>query len=96
MQFAKMPAVSKKTAEPPSTIYWRVSNGEFVPPIKQGERAAAFILEEVDAVMRARAAGATRDEIKTLVRELVAARKIDAAVVSNIATEVRSADQAAP
>jgi prophage regulatory protein len=75
MQFAKMPAVSLKVAEPKSTIYWRVGKGEFPPPIKLGERSAAFIVEEVDAVMRARAAGASVAEIKALVRELVAARR---------------------
>lgn len=75
MNFAKMPAVSQKTAEPKSTIYWRISLGEFVPPVKQGERSAAWIVEEVDELMRARAAGATREEIKALVRRLVSARR---------------------
>ena len=47
MRFAKMAAVSQiAAAEPKSTIYWRISRGEFVPPIKQGARAAAFILEK--------------------------------------------------
>ena len=78
MQFAKMPEVSRRTAEPVSTIYWRIGRGEFVPPIKQGERAAAFILEEIDAVMRARAAGASVEEIRALVRKLVAARRMAA------------------
>ena len=75
MQFAKMLEVSRRTAEPKSTLYWRISRGEFVPPIKQGVRSAAFIVQEVEAVMRARAAGATTDDIKTLVRKLIAARQ---------------------
>ena len=75
MRFAKMPEVSRIVAEPKSTIYWRISRGEFVPPIKQGERAAAFIVEEIDEVMRARAAGASGDEIRALVRKLVEGRR---------------------
>ena len=75
MRFAKMPAVSQQVAEPSSTIYWRISRGEFVPPFKQGERAAAFDLDEVEQIQRARAAGVTRDEICALVRKLVDARR---------------------
>lgn len=74
MRFVKMPAVSQMVAEPVSTIYWRITRGEFVPTVKQGARSAAFILEEVDELMRARAAGADVDEIKALVARLVAAR----------------------
>ena len=78
MRLEKMRALSQRIAEPVSTIYWRISRGEFVPAIKQGERAAAFIVEETDAVIRARAAGATREEICALVRKLVAARRMAA------------------
>ena len=78
MRLAKMAEVSRIVAEPKSTLYWRITRGEFVPPIKQGERAAAFILEEIDAVMRARAAGASVEEIRALVRKLVAARRMAA------------------
>ncbi len=75
MRFGKMAAVTQIAAEPKSTIYWRVSRGEFPPPVKQGERAAALILEEVEQVMRARARGASSEEVRALVRELVAARQ---------------------
>src|ERR1700682_2831972 len=74
MRLAKMPEVSRMCAAPKSTIYWRISLGTFAPPIKQGPRAAAFILEEVESVMRARAVGARDDEIRALVRKLVSDR----------------------
>ncbi len=75
MRFEKLPELSRRIAQPKSTIYWRIGKGEFVPPIKQGERAAAWIVEEVDEIMRAQAAGASGDEIRALVRKLVADRK---------------------
>ena len=75
MRLAKMPEVSRMCAEPKSTLYWRISLGTFPPAIKQGPRAAAFIVEEVEEVMRARAAGASNDLVKALVRRLVADRK---------------------
>ena len=74
MRFMKMPTVSAKMAEPKSTIYWRIGRGEFVTPIKQGPRAAAFIEAEIDAIAEARAAGASVAQIRELVRELHAAR----------------------
>jgi prophage regulatory protein len=75
MQLLKMAELSRRYAEPRSTLYWRIGLGTFVPPIKQGPRAAAFILEEVETLLRARAAGASDEEIKALVRKLVADRK---------------------
>ena len=84
MRLAKMRAISREYGEPESTIYWRVSLGTFAPPIKQGPRAAAFIVEEVEAVMRARAAGASTEEIKALVRRLVADRKAAAPAIDSV------------
>jgi len=75
MRLLKMPALSYKRAEPESTIYWRISRGEFVPAIKTGKRSAGFIEAEADEIMRAEAAGASREEIKALVARLIAARR---------------------
>lgn len=44
------------------------------PPIKIGPARAGVIKTELDAVILARIKGATNDEIKTLVRQLVADR----------------------
>ena len=47
----------------------------YTPPIKQGKRSSAWPLSEVLAINRARIAGKTDDEIRSLVLELVAHRK---------------------
>lgn len=52
----------------------KVAEGLLPPPIALGGRASAFLSDELDAVMQARAAGADDDAVRSLVRELVAAR----------------------
>ena len=81
MQLAKMPEVSRMCAEPKSTLYWRISLGTFPPAIKLGPRAAAFDVAEVEAVIRARAAGASNELMREVVRELVANRKTGAHMI---------------
>jgi len=56
-------------------IYDECRQGLLTPPIKQGKRSSAWPLSEILAVNRARIAGKTDDEIRSLVLELVAQRK---------------------
>lgn len=84
MRFAKMPAVLQQYGEPKSTLYWRIKRGEFPPSIKQGERSAAWIVEEIEALMQARAAGASVEEVRALVARLVADRQRPAEVPAKI------------
>jgi prophage regulatory protein len=56
-------------------IYDECRQGLLTPPIKQGKRSSAWPLSEVLAINRARIAGKTDDEIRSLVLELVAHRK---------------------
>ena len=44
------------------------------PPVRLGGKASAFIAAELEAVTMARAAGATDDEVRALVRRMVADR----------------------
>ncbi len=74
MEFEKRQSVSKRTAQPRSTLYDRIGKGQFVPPIRNGEYSAVWIREEVDAIMAAQAKGASVDEVKVLVAALVKAR----------------------
>jgi len=54
----KRPEVSQATSMPASTIYWRVSRGEFPAPIKIGERSSGWDSEAVDAWIAAKIAAA--------------------------------------
>jgi prophage regulatory protein len=59
-------------------LYWRVGCGTFVRPIKIGPRASGWIKSEVEAIVAARIAGASDDDIRELVAELHAARRLAA------------------
>ena len=54
----------------------RISNGLIPPPVSLGGRAVAWPEHEIDQVLAAFVAGRTPDQIKTLVKELVAHRKL--------------------
>lgn len=45
----RLPEVKARTALSRSTIYKRVADGSFPPPIKLGERAVGWIEAEVEA-----------------------------------------------
>ena len=57
-----------------STFYKLIQNGEFVPPIRIAARSVAWPSNESDAIKAARIAGKSTDEIKALVKQLVAQR----------------------
>ena len=61
----------KPLAKP--TAYWWVREGYLVPPVKFG-RSSRWILAEVMAVIAARCAGKGNDEVRLVVRDLIAAR----------------------
>lgn len=44
----RLPVVQGKTGLPRSTLYGKIQQGEFPPPIKLGPRASGWIEEEVD------------------------------------------------
>lgn len=58
-----------------STIYDHVRDGLLPPAAPLGPRAAGWPVEELEAIFRARAAGANDAAVRRLVRELVAARQ---------------------
>lgn len=57
-----------------TTIYADIADGVFPPPVALGERCSAWVEGEVDAVRAARIAGASKAEIRELVKRLVAER----------------------
>lgn len=58
-----------------ATIYVWINDGLMVPPIKLGSKSSAYPASEVNAILAARIAGKSDDEIRALVIQLTAARK---------------------
>lgn len=56
------------------TLYQAMAEGLWPRPIKLGEKSSAWPARECNAVLAARIAGRTNDEIRELVAELMAAR----------------------
>ena len=72
----RMPSVKSESGLSRSTIYLRVLQGLWTKPVSLGARAVGWPSDEVEAINAARIAGNTDDEIRVLVKELEAARKI--------------------
>ena len=71
----RLPALRKKWPRCKTTIYSDIADGLFPPPVHLGERCSAWVEGEVDQVCAARIAGASEDEIRQLVKQLVTARR---------------------
>lgn len=73
-RFIRIAEAKQRLARSHTQIYRDLKDGVLPPPIHIGERCVAFVESELNAIIQYRIAGKTTDEIKTLVRELVAAR----------------------
>jgi prophage regulatory protein len=58
-----------------STLYARIDAGLWPRPVSLGVRAVGWPDDEVQAVLRARIAGCTDDEVRGLVAKLYGARR---------------------
>lgn len=67
--------VRKRRARSNSSHYADIKNGLFIEGVRIGPRATATPDYEVDALIAARIAGNSEDEIRVLVKQLRAARK---------------------
>lgn len=74
----RLPAVIERYGKSRSTIYDEMYRGLLPRAISLGGRAIGFPESEIDALIRARIAGKTNDEIRELVNELVARRTLAA------------------
>ncbi len=70
----RLPETCKRSGHGRSSLYNAVNEGLFTPAVNIGIRSKAWPSHEVDAINAARIAGETDDEIRGLVRRLVAAR----------------------
>lgn len=72
--FIEMRNLPQKTGISRSLIYRHIAEGKFPPAVHLSKRTSRWVEEEVDAILKARIAGADDAEIKKLVLELVARR----------------------
>lgn len=70
----KLPEVCRRRALKPTSVYAQVKDGTFTPPVRLTPRAVAWPEHEVEAVNEALIAGASGEQVRTLVRTLMAAR----------------------
>lgn len=71
----RLPPTLDKTGEKRSSFYAKVKAGLMPPAVRLGVRSVGWVEREVDAVIAARIAGKGDDEVRELVRELVASRR---------------------
>jgi prophage regulatory protein len=75
IQLIRRPESQGQFSHSKTTFYNHIKLGIIPPPINLGGRSVAWVKHEIDAVINARIAGQTDNEIKTLVTQLVAQRK---------------------
>lgn len=73
-RLTRIKEIKAQTHIPASTVYFHIREGLFPKPIKIGERMSAWLQSEVDAIINARIAGKSENEIKELVKQLEAQR----------------------
>ncbi|MCP4321354.1 MAG: AlpA family phage regulatory protein [Alteromonadales bacterium] len=75
IKIAKQPSVLGQFHFSKSTLFTQVKQGLMPKPISLGARAVGYLQHELDAVLLARIAGQSNEQIKELVKSLVAKRK---------------------
>lgn len=75
----RRPELRQRIGRSNSAIDNDVRDGLIPPPVRCGPRSVAWPSDEIDAIVDARVADATDEEIRALVRRLIAARRKSAA-----------------
>lgn len=75
IRFMRRPEVTSRAGFSDSTLFNRINEQTFVPPVSLGGRAVGWIDYEVDGLLAAMAAGKSKSELAHLVSELLSARK---------------------
>jgi prophage regulatory protein len=70
MRILRVDDTLDRTGDTRSPLYDKVSRGLFTRPVKVGERAAGWPEHEIEALIAARVAGASVDQIRQLVEKL--------------------------
>jgi prophage regulatory protein len=72
----RLPAIKTSTGLSRSTIYLRIAQGVFPKPVSLGGRAVGWPASEVTTLNAARISGKSNEEIRDLVVQLEADRKM--------------------
>jgi prophage regulatory protein len=80
MQMEPLSSVLKKKSDSRTSLYKQIKEGLFPPGVKLGARRVAWPDYEIESVLKARIAGQTDDQIRALVAELQANRKVGVSV----------------
>jgi prophage regulatory protein len=75
LQLSRLPRVLEQRGDSRSNLYRDIDAGMWTRPVSLGPRYSAWPQHEVDALVSARIAGCSNDEIRALVRALEAQRK---------------------
>jgi prophage regulatory protein len=78
LHFLRLPDLLRRRGTSRSATYRHIAEGTLPPPVKLGPNTSAWPEHEITAIDAARIAGSTEDEIRALVKSLVAARKVAA------------------
>jgi prophage regulatory protein len=70
-------SVTERTGLGPTKVYALIKDGLMTPPVKLTPRTSAWPEDEIAAINAAKIAGHSDDQIRALVRKLIAARHID-------------------
>lgn len=71
----RRPEVLNKMGWSKSTLYNRLNNGLFPPPISLGARSVGFVESDCDKAVQAMIAGYSEQQLKALVQKIVSQRK---------------------
>jgi prophage regulatory protein len=74
MKLIKLPQVLALTAKSRTGHYADIKDGLMTPPVRLSIHSVAWPEQEITAINSARIAGKSNEEIRALVRDLVAAR----------------------
>ena len=73
--FVRLPELLEQLAVGKTTLYARIKQGTFPPPVKFGERVSAWPEHEVATVVNAYMRSATKEDLQKLVAQLMIARR---------------------
>lgn len=71
----RLPGLKAKTGDARSTVYKKIAAGLWPRAVCLGGRSVGWPSSETEAILRARIAGKTDDEIRELVKQLEKARR---------------------
>ncbi len=74
MRLLKAPAMFDRHLSSRSTFYLQIRDGLMTPPVEAGKNTSAWPEHESEAILRARVAGFTDEQIRALVKQLVSDR----------------------